>query len=186
MTTAQWLFHYLEICHHQKRDFKWEIEKLRAGSSDIKRALKYLMIVTDPERGKHAVDAIEDEDKARYDNENGNHEASTNKKEKALSDDDQALWDWMQTTPETKALPQQVKDQMQERKFVVEAKSLADVAEDLGLIGINEETPTSDEVIDTPDESVEINDQQPAKEPMRIQSIGNIDEEQISLGFEIE
>ena len=72
MTTAQWLFHYLEICHHQKRDFKWEIEKLRAGSSDIKRALKYLMIVTEPNRGKQAVEAIEDEDEARYNNENEN------------------------------------------------------------------------------------------------------------------
>lgn len=186
MTTAQWLFHYLEICHHQKRDFKWEIEKLRAGSSDIKRALKYLMIVTEPNRGKQAIEAIEDEDKARYDNEHGNHEENTKQEDRALNNEDQELWNWMQTTPETKALPQQVKDQVHERKFVVEAKSLADVAEDLGLIGMNEEIPKSDEVVDTPEESVEIHNEQPAREPMRIQSIGNIDEEEISLGFEIE
>lgn len=184
MTTAQWLFHYLEICHHQKRDFKLEIEKFRAGSSDIRRNLKYLMLVTEPNRGKEAVKAIEEEEAARYRAENG--EVNTKEEKKGLSNEDQELWDWMQTTPETKALPKQVTDQINDRKFVVEAKSLADVAEDLGLIGINEETSKPDEIVTEPNQNTEIYNEEPPREPIRIQSIGNINEEEIPLGFELE
>lgn len=190
MTTVQWLFHYLEICHHQKRDFKLEIEKLRAGSADIRKSLKYLMIVTEPDRGRQAVEAIEEDEANRYKDTDENEDNKTNSREKALNNEDQELWDWMQTTPEVKALPKQVAEQVHDRKFVVEAKSLSDVMEDLGLIGINENTSESDEVVEVQDESTEanteINDEQTAREPVRIQSIGSINEEEIPLGFEME
>lgn len=185
MTTAQWLYHYLEICHHQKRDFKLEIEKIRAGSSDIRRNLKYLMLVTEPERGKKAVEAIEEEEANRYNNENNENNESTNNK-KSLNNEDQELWDWMQTTPETKALPKQVTDQINDRRFIVEAKSLSDIQEDLGLIGMNEKATKQDEGEMKCDEDIQICDEKPTRQPMRIQSIGNINEEEIPLGFELE
>lgn len=191
MTPLQYIFHYLEICNHQKKDIELEIRKLKAGSSEIKKALKYLMIVVNQERGSKAVEIIEEEDREIYEREfEGNKDSnnttnndSDNNTGKPLKKEDQELWDFMMSTPETMTLPEQAR---MTRDYVVEAKSLADVAEDLGLIGLNDEVrndDTSKENNINNIDNADISDKS-TKKPMVIKSIDSTDEE-VELGFEI-
>lgn len=193
MTPLQYIFHYLEICKYQRKDMELEIKKLKAGSSDIKKALKYLMIVVSQERGKKAVEIIEEEERESFEKEygenkdnNGSNANNNNETGKALKKEDQELWDFMMSTPETMALPEQAR---KTRDYVVEAKSLSDVAEDLGLVKVEEDiNNVNDDVNDdinsnTVEDSVVNNNEK--KQPMIIKSINNIDEDpELELGFD--
>lgn len=203
MTPVQWLFHYLEICKHQKRDLEIEIKKLQAGSSEIKKALKYLMIVVDQDRGKKAVEIIEEEDEKFAKMQNGEIKEDNNSSEvqdnsdSPLSKENQELWDFMMSAPETMKLPEKAR---MTRDYVVEAKSLADVAEDLGLIGMTDvaedlgsigmanDIKEFDDCKDdkSNEENSEEHDNNSQRKPMIVKSIGSADDENISLGFDME
>lgn len=148
MTTAQWLFHYYEVCDihgEEKIDLKESL-------SDIELSIQAFYMLVDKDNGQIMMDSLNDIKKNRYKERNENMSESKddnidpNDKYAGLRDDDRELLEFADTLPKVIDLPQEFKH---EGRFILPTADRRKLIEEYNTAEeFNNSLPSGDTEID--------------------------------------